>query len=198
MTARDDAIKATVQFARDTDDPTSALGVFRQVLAEVEEQHEWECYHARLMWGQSITGGALGRAVALCHGALALVERCMEPWDEDTWKDFLHDEQDGRACPDCNTDDNGRCDCTCDDCVVAGGTRHYGHPTPHHETAGDPDDYAADDLPPVRSQDLYEAERLVAMADCDDDEDCDRPPTDALEAEMTVGEVDDDMVPGSW
>jgi hypothetical protein len=129
----DHQTKAVVTFCEDTDDPKAALAALRQVLAEVEVEAAvgvaagLACLDPQA--ALATLEAKFQQAVCLGRGLAALVERVMEAFDEDTWRDFLADEQAERLGYD------PRVECVCGD------TLDHGYPTPQHETAGDPDDY---------------------------------------------------------
>lgn len=173
-TARDDAVRAAVAFAQDTDDWEAALDAFRQVLGEAEAEAR-RGRAERPFAAPMAVERAFGQVLAVAHGLSALVERVAEAFDEDTWADFLRDERQNvttaRVVTQEGTDGPG------------------GYPTPHHETAGDPDDYEED-----------------SACDCGADPRggdpecfCTAPPSDLIEHDLTVADVDDEghEVPGS-
>lgn len=166
-TARDDATKATVAFARDTDDPIAALATMRQVLAEAERTRVAENAMAQLLWGQSLEGQAYGQVLTVAHGLAALVERVIEqPVGSSRTVEEVHrafrSTLVASALP-------GRSEGP----LVANG----GYLSPHHETAGDPEDYC-----------ICGADPWGGDAECF----CTAPPSDVIEHELTVADVDDE------
>lgn len=90
MSKLDDKINAVISFVEDCDDhPEITLGMLRRCLddnrlAMAEARESWRA-DAGTMFGLWVQAMVLGRGLA------ALVERTMEPYDEDTWRDWVRD-----------------------------------------------------------------------------------------------------------